>query len=464
MMETRVAHARAVLTESLTRRLPTWQVAQAVRDLQLPLDRTTTGQLKRLSQQASWGYGQMNDDFDRVIDASSQLARFSTLFGVSAGADPTDADQLRQLVELTTTDLTSGQTSDPHIALATFATINHGRLPIRNTGLRKRLRMLAHLADKAERIASSWSLRHAQMQAKSRLAYTIDAIACDDLTLAFCAYLAARANRRSIFQFGEQSKAQDTVSDALFDQLKLNPATNWAAVALVKPTAHVIERLTPAERGRLIGVFHAEMGHAAERLAGLWDRLPERMRDEMVMVRGVDSSRWNAYAGALNTMRSAWINATIAADLDDIFDEYLPGKAPRLMAADLAWMYRNAGGELHEDTRMFAALPKPWQVVLGQAQLNRPAILTTAEHCQIDARATGWIGPRVRHEREVPAAEPALVNGVIVADPQLAYILRHHRVFSGKRLRDPEKLADTITRVDKTQVITERGGVAWSVG
>lgn len=280
------------------------------------------------------------------------------------------------------------------------------------------------------------------MQAKSRLAYLVDADRLDDRALAFVAYLAARANRRSVFAVGEQSKAQDTLSDAL--EGLLGDDTAWAQVALVKPTPRTLGRCTPAQRGELVGVFHANMHVAAAELAGLWAGLPERMHAEMVMVKGVDSSRWNAYAGALNTMRSAWLNAMNACDLGDALEDYLPGKAPRLMASDLVWAYRNQGKALHEDTRLFGALAHPWDVIRGDARQGRDDILRAAASLGVDAVACGWVGPRAPHDRQRPAAEPALVHGVVVTDAGLARTLRRCGAFSAKGLRHVDELPDAV--------------------
>jgi hypothetical protein len=201
-----------------------------------------------------------------------------------------------------------------------------------------------------------------------------------------------------------------------------------------------------------MGKFHNEMTVAARHLGVLFLTLPVRMRAEMVMVKGVDSSRWNAYAGALNTMRSAWISATIAAGFDSVLDNYLPGKAPRLMAADLVWWARNMGQELHEDTRMFAKLPYPWEVINGDKKLNRAKILSVARKANVtNVDETGWVGPRTGVVSEVAAAEPITVHGIVVSDPYLAVMLRKSGAFSAKKFSPVE---DLMTEVWDKQVET----------
>lgn len=442
--------ARITLTGALRRRTPTWTVARAILDLRLGLPGELVAELRQLAGSPSW-HVEMNDDFDRVDPADTQLETFHALMPGLGRREVTadDPQALHALVRDALQALGASAYPTAGEALADFRNIDLTLSCVSSRqALRKRLRFLRRLEAKIARVADTQRLRHAQMQAKSRLAHRIDPDACDDLTLAFCAYLAARANRRSLFMIGPQSRAQDTISAALEAHLERSAATAWDQVALVKPTLNVIQRLDDAQRGRLIGVYHAAMADAAEALGDLHPSLPERMRAEMVMVRGVDSSRWNAYAGALNTMRSAWLNTTLACGLEEVLDVYCPGKAPRLMAADVVWWARNAGQDLHEDTRMFAALARPWDVVAGRSQQGREDVLSVAAQLGVDAQASGWVGPRAAQERERPEPEPALVHGVVVGDPQLAVTLRRCRAFSGRALRELERLPDALTRAE----------------
>lgn len=442
--------ARARLAESLGRRLPTWSVAEAVLALEVaPKGSELERELAGLAKSPNW-YDEMSGDFDRVDPADSQLKTFAELFPVLyvEGLDAGDPEQLKYLARRGLDVLGAGEYPSAGAALRDFRAIelNEGMMVTTPKALRKRLRFLRDFEDKTARLEDGLRLRRAQMQAKSRLAYAVDAEACDDLTLSFCAYLASRANRRSMFTVGEQSRAQDTISAALEELLKESPTTNWAQVALVKPTKKVIEQLAPEARGELIGRFHAALADSAAALEDLYPHLPERMHKEMVMVKGVDSSRWNAYAGALNTMRSAWISAVLAADLPEVLERYLPGKAPRLMASDLVHWHRAEGKELHEDTRLFNALPFPWEVVSGKVMLDRETVERAASAAGVDAVSTGWVGPRTNVALERPEAEPALVHGVVVSDPQLAKNLRRCGVFSAKGLKYLDELPMLLAR------------------
>jgi hypothetical protein len=446
-------NARETLAGSLQRRLHTSHVARAILELDpagLPAD--AVAPLRRLDR-GPHNYW-MNDDFDRPVAADRQVETWLRLFGayrsVDGRLDPANPAHLRELAGAGLSIVYL----DNHPTAQDALRAHSGKRLKGST--RKRLRFLARLERRADALEDSWRLRWAQMQAKSRLAYLVDPDRLDDLELAYVAYVAARANRRSEFVLGPQSRMKDEIVDsleaALLDRdasLPLRHASRaWAEIALVRPVPQVFERCRPEELGRLVGVFHGEMADAAEELSRLYESLPTRMRAEMVMVKGVDSSRWNAYAGALNSMRSAWLAATLAAGLDTR-DRYLPGKAPRLMAADLAWWYRSQGMDLHEDTTLFAALPKPWDVVLGRRNLTLTEIEARAHDLLVDV-STGWTGPRRGEAAERPEPEPALVHGIAVEDPQLAATLRRCGVFSGKALRELDRLPDALVRAEVT--------------
>jgi hypothetical protein len=438
-------NARLALKSSLSHREPTWRVAESILALDVVDAKSNLHkELKALAGSASWS-NQMNDDYDKVDPADTQLATFSELFpNIStakvASKDVYEAGYVEGLnllvyeaLETLGVPVYDNATSTP----ASYALQNRHDLDwttgdaTSKKAFVKRLRFLQNFEEKISRVADVLALRHAQMQAKSRLAYAVDTTKVDDLSLAFIAYLAARANRRSLFMLGGQSKAFDNISDGL--KALLTEDSAWEQIAYVLPTTQAFKQLDSETLGRLLGRFHSEMTAASNALGRMFPTLPERMREEMVMVKGVDSSSWNAYAGALNTMRSAWISATLAAGLGNIFDSYLPGKAPRLIASDIAWWARSNGDPLHEDTRMFSALPYPWEVISGSKKLNREEILAVAASEKLeDAEKSGWVGPRTDVKSEIAEAEPASLHGVILSDPALLSRLRSVGAFSGK--------------------------------
>jgi hypothetical protein len=449
--------ARLALQLSLSHREPTWRVAESILALDVVDSKSDLHkELKALAGSASWS-SEMNDDYDKVDPADTQLVTFSELFpNIStakvAGKNVYDAGYVAQLNMLVLEALES-----LGVPLYDHTSVNPAGHALQNRydydwaagdatskkAFVKRLRFLQNFEEKADRVTDVLNLRHAQMQAKSRLAYAVDVTKVDDLSLAFIAYLAARANRRSLFMLGGQSKAFDNISDGL--KALLNKDSAWEQIAYVLPTTQAFKQLDSETLGRLLGKFHTEMTVASNALGKMFPSLPQRMREEMVMVKGVDSSSWNAYAGALNTMRSAWISATLAAGLGTVFDSYLPGKSPRLIASDIAWWARSNGDDLHEDTRMFSKLPYPWEVISGSARLNREQILAVAaSENLVDAEKSGWVGPRTDVKSEVAEAEPASLHGVILSDPALVARLRSVGAFSGKGQRPMNDQLETL--------------------
>lgn len=464
--------ARQFLIQSLTRRETTERVASAILALNIVEDGKAKTALSSIAtpdsylQPVNTGWG-MNTDFERVPEIS--LEDFAEHFPnvdlskvqVSSPSSVNYIDNLRKIIRDALNGLGITDTDSAYVAYGNRFNYRWGMVASSRNQFVKMLRFLNRFERKVDRAAENIRLRDAQQQSKSRLANRINGDLLDDGTLSYVAYLAARANRRSLFMFGTQSKAFDTLSDELFKLIPEDGA--WEQVALVRPTRSIFNRLSSVQVAELMGLFHKEMVSHSERLGELYNALPSRMREEMVMVQGVDSSRWNAYAGALNTMRSAWVAATISAGMEEVFDSYMPGKAPRLMAADLAWGYRNQGSGLHPDTALFNALPYPWEVVQGQATLTRAQIIEKAEELKVtDYEKSGWVAPRSSIELELPSIEPYTVHGVIVADPHLGATLKRLGVFSGKGIKW-EELENEDVDFTRISVPTPRGGTTPAV-
>lgn len=437
-----VTAAREALIRSLNARVTTYQVAGLVKQLNLPFSEPLKRDLNRIIQAGQLQGVGRHDDFDTVDSADTHFTTFTSLFpsvnvnhlqGVTVD-DPQYVLLHKDLIFkgmgfLGFGDLSPSEALVQHYLLTWQA----GEASSKKAFL-KRLRFLNAYQEKLVRIEGMVEFRHAQQQAKSRLTYLIDGSKLDDASLAYVAYLAARANRRSMFVLGAQSKAFDNISEALF---KLIPDdADWSQIALTRPTTSVFRRLTAGQLGELTALFYEQMTVAATRLGTLWEALPARMRDEMVMVKGVDSSRWNAYAGAYNTMRAAWVSVVLASGMGDVFDSFMPGKVGRLMASDLVHWSRSGGVGLHQDTTMFAALPKPWEVISGEAKLTREMVLDVAAKAGTrDIEKSGWVTPRRDLELEVVSAEPALVHGIAILNPELVELFYRSGVFSGKQLK-----------------------------
>ena len=159
--------------------------------------------------------------------------------------------------------------------------------------------------------------------------------------------------------------------------------------------------------------------------------------EHMIVRAGNDSSTWNSLAGAWNRARDFWIALVYSLAQEDFFDAFLPGKVLRLMAADVAAWHRMKGATVHDDTSVWAALPKPWDVLAGRAGCSRSDIESTCRRFDIDPEQTGWSAPRPRTAVDAWRPTPESVHGVVVRHPELALFLRKVGAFSGKSVRLP---------------------------
>jgi hypothetical protein len=157
----------------------------------------------------------------------------------------------------------------------------------------------------------------------------------------------------------------------------------------------------------------------------------------MVVREGVDSSTWNTVASAYNAARAGWINCMASAGALELLTAACPGKAMRLIAADLAAMHRRTGGGPDPQTRVWARLPLPWQVLFDNVECTAGYVEHVCRQEGVDPYATGWLSPR-QHGGKVAEVKPTpeLVHGIEVADPLWAGLLRRAGYFSGRPVKD----------------------------
>ncbi|GGL94483.1 hypothetical protein GCM10010840_35620 [Deinococcus aerolatus] len=94
-------------------------------------------------------------------------------------------------------------------------------------------------------------------------------------------------------------------------------------------------------------------------------------------------------AGAWNRTRDGWMNLLYALDLDEVLDAVCPGKATRLIAADVAWWHRHSGGELDSNTRVWAQLSLPWMALSGEAPCTREIVRQVCLETGVDPETSG---------------------------------------------------------------------------
>lgn len=247
------------------------------------------------------------------------------------------------------------------------------------------------------------------------------------LTAAFVSYYTANLGRRSIFTSGKQAKALDKVGEMLLTHLEADPKTSWLAVAHVFPRWDIVARLTLRERVELLDKSRAVLEDVALRLKACVT--PTMNLDEMIVRRGDDSSTWNALAGSWNKARDMWFAVGWSID-PSIMDAFAPGKVMRLMAADVVAWHRRTNG-LDPDTRVWASLPRPWEVMLGETTCTREQVFSACLAAGVDPSTSGWAKPRPRTAVDEIYSTPELVHGVVISHPQLAALLRKAGYFGG---------------------------------
>lgn len=293
-------------------------------------------------------------------------------------------------------------------------------------------RALAHLATRTVVLARVRRSEQAVAFAKSRLARTIahDDFVADPATAAFVAYYTARLGMRTLFTNAAQDRPMDEIAEALFDLAMTSPTSRPDVIARVTTRQRVLARLGAPERLDLLGRHFDVMRACAHLLRDEFD--PKRDRGRMVVRQGDDSSTWNAATRAFNQARTGWLNLLASLALTDLLETFCPGKAPALVAADVAAWHAISGDDAHQDLAVFADLALPWDVVLGDASCTLAEVRAACATHGVDPDATGWTQPYRQDALAVAAPAPDLVHGVEVAWPELVSVLRRAGVFSGQ--------------------------------
>ena len=326
------------------------------------------------------------------------------------------------------------------VGASDFRTDRLNRHERRQTGLgltKKQYNRRWRLAKRLERKAAT--LRRVRaLDRLTRVSHTaladrlgFDDFAADPAAARFVAYHAARSGLRSAFTAGPQERPFDAVGAALLATVGRADERGWWAAAHLFPDPAVLRNLSPDRLAGLLTMFREELRFAAGVLRDLWAE-NDFDRRTMVVARGDDSTSWNLAAGAFNRVRAGWFAVLSALGLGAVIEAECPGKALRLMAADVAWWRRAEGGDLSLDTRVWAALPLPWEVVLDGTACPRSAVEAACAAAGVDPRRSGWTAGKPP-ARPVPfRPTPELVHGVDVGSPDLARLLRSAGAFSGK--------------------------------
>jgi hypothetical protein len=303
-------------------------------------------------------------------------------------------------------------------------------VPVR--AYRRAVRAVLHLQQRTDVLAAERDREAATAFGKARLAHQIaedDFVACP-ATAAFTAYYVARLNLRTVFTSGRQARPMDTLAEELLAGALAAPTLRPWVLASVLTRWRVLDLLDDAQCGELLGRYYEQLAASARALRGCFDH--HRDPTQMIMRRGDDSSTWNSASRAFNQARTGWLNLTRGLGYDDVVEARCPGKVPALVASDVAAWHRLEGREQHVDVQVWADLPLPWDVVLGDDECPAELVRQTCRRHGVDAEAGGWTQPYRQDLTELPAPAPDLVHGVTVSSPLLAGLLRRAGVFSGQ--------------------------------
>jgi hypothetical protein len=390
----------------------------------------------------------MAEDFFRPPGVDRQLKTLAELLEknhkslktLKAGVEGTNTDAIRGVVEeaCTLLKIKEGKHDFKHDRLNRDGRKEAGLKWLRKRQYNKLFRLMGRMDARTKSLANGWLIRNMLQISKSRLAFRLDEAEFrkDVASAAFIAYYTAMINRRSLFTNFSQPPPFDTAAKALYEwAASLRPRgkgrANWFAIAHVYPIDTVIQSMTDRQKGKLLGLYFGELKQAAGVLERVYTGNKFKLA-EMIVQRGMDSSTWNMAAGAWNKLRDGWIGLVVAMGLYEILDHSLPGKVMRLMAADVARWHKSSGGDVHPDTKVWAKLPPPWQVLSGERSCSRRKILSVLKELEIEPEGSAWLGPRAQGKAVACSPTPELCHGIAVSSPQLASLFRKWGIFSGK--------------------------------
>ncbi|MEV0058817.1 hypothetical protein [Nocardia sp. NPDC050718] len=379
----------------------------------------------------------MTEDFARPVGGAHQVAATSRLFDVTAKVDADTPASLLAFAESIGAEIGF----DPRRTDFLADRLNRQQradagMDVSKRQYNRRFRALTRLTAKAEKLAAEQRKRQLAVRARAGFAaeLTLDRFRADPNAACFVAYYTAKRKLRREFTLEGRANPFDEVAELLFARCRGNDDTDWWMIAQAYATPEVLDHLTDEQRGLLVGRWSAVLRATAEMLEKVWNS-SEFDRQGMVVRRGNDSSTWNLLCGAYNAARAAWLSCLAASGATGLLDSVCPGKAMMLIAGDLAAWHSAAGSGPHPDTRVWAALPLPWEVLAGRAACTAADVRAACAAAAVDPERGGWTAPKPPGRVGTFRPTPELVHGVEVADPLWAMLLRSAGAFSGKPVK-----------------------------
>ncbi|MEU0571251.1 hypothetical protein ABZ297_38455 [Nonomuraea sp. NPDC005983] len=394
---------------------------------------------KHSSRRQGW-FSSMSADYARPVGGARQVAAAARLFGQSVEVDPDDPASLLEFAATMGRSIRwAPERSDFLADRLNRDARDAAGMDLSKRQYNRRFRMLRRVAAKAGTLEVEQDKRRLLMASVIGFGADIpvDRFAADVEAACFVAYYTARRKLRREFSLSGRENPFDEIAALLLD--RCTDRSDWWMIAQVRTTPDVLDHLVDEERGRLLGQWSAVMRHSAELLRARWK--PGTDRASMIVRRGDDSTTWNNLAVAYNAARAGWLACLASLGALRLLDAACPGKAMRLMAADLAAWHESAGGGVDPNTAVWAALPLPWDVLDGRAACTRADVEAACRTAGLDPVGSGWTAPAPKRGVAVFRPTPELVHGVSIADPVWASLLRRARVFSGKPVK-PELAGD----------------------
>lgn len=255
--------------------------------------------------------------------------------------------------------------------------------------------------------------------ARTGLAYsiTVDEMRADPAAAAFVAYYVARRHQAGgRFPHVEHNPLGVTEQMLLTRCHDRGVNTDWWMIARSWPAPMPVAWLDDGLRGQLMGRWMGFMRLAAGRLRELHDGWPGGGLDrELMRARtGEPWSTWNTVARCYNAARAGWLDCLTAVGTQRMLSVMCPGRAVPL-----------TGGQAGTaQTRLWAALPPPWDVLDGRVPCTARDVMLAAAHEGVVPHTDGWltITAAVLETGGAPVT-PLLAQGIQDSDPDWAKAL-----------------------------------------
>jgi hypothetical protein len=446
-----VSEALRVLHEGLSSRPMPETVASTLLELNfVSRDATLKRAIEAAAGSRRYSHSSMRDEWFQPVSPRSQITTALNIFAdyISANPSPdiisaseTNPARIERFIAYLSSSLHKQPLMSDFKNDRMNRMMRHGsHVALGNHAYNKRFRFLGRLEEKNKTYLKETRLLSYRVVGKGGLVddITLDDFIASPLAAAFVAYYVARKNRRSTFTNQSQSRPFDTVAKTLLDHCFASSDIDWSLIARVYPEAAVLRRLDDHTKGKLLGSWLNMLVSLAGDLETAW-RDGNINLDTMIVHRGNDSSTWNLVAQAWNTSRTAWMSMLADTGQQGFLTDCCPGKVMRLMAGDVAFWHRSDGGDVHPDTKVWKALPKPWEVLRGERVCTLAMVKDACTRAGSDPVTTGWIEGRVANVAVKFDPTPELVHGVEVSSPFFALLLRKMGVFSGKKLKLPQE-------------------------